>query len=73
MSALVIDGNLKLLSVECCLETKMRRDVTTVDVMADTIGYIQIKMKSATLQLAIIIISAFLLGAKDNLFCVVGL
>ena len=27
MSALVIDGNLKLLSVECCLETKMRRDV----------------------------------------------
>ena len=27
MSALVIDGNLKLLSVECCLETKMCRDV----------------------------------------------
>ena len=27
MSALVIDGNLKLLSVECCLETKMRCDV----------------------------------------------
>ena len=27
MSALVIDGNLKLLSVECCLETKMRREV----------------------------------------------
>ena len=27
MCALVIDGNLKLLSVECCLETKMRREV----------------------------------------------
>ena len=27
MSALVIDGNLKLLSVKCCLETKMRCDV----------------------------------------------
>ena len=28
MSALVIDGNSKSLSVECCLETKMRCDVT---------------------------------------------
>ena len=27
MSVLVIDGNLKSLSVECCLKTKMRRDV----------------------------------------------
>ena len=27
MCALVIDRNLKLLSVECCLETKMRREV----------------------------------------------
>ena len=27
MCALVIDGNLKLLSVECCLETKMRCEV----------------------------------------------
>ena len=27
MSALVIDGNLRLLSVGCCLETKMHRDV----------------------------------------------
>ena len=27
MSALVIDGNSKSFSVECCLDTKMRRDV----------------------------------------------
>ena len=44
MSALVIDGNSKSLSVECCLETKMHRDVKLLyDVMADTIGYIQVK------------------------------
>ena len=53
MSALVIDGNSKSLSVECCLETKMRRDVKLLyDVMADTIGYIQVKMRAASLQLA---------------------
>ena len=51
MSALDIDGN--SLSVECCLETKMRRDVKLLyDVMADTIGYIQVKMRAASLQLA---------------------
>ena len=51
VSALVIDGNSKSLSVECGLGTKMRRDVTTVyDVMADTIGYF--KMRAASLQLA---------------------
>ena len=45
--------NSKSLSVECCLETKMRRDVKLLyDVMADTIGYIQVKMKAASLQLA---------------------
>ena len=45
--------NSKSLSVECCLETKMRRDVKLLyDVMADTIGYIQIKMRAASLQLA---------------------
>ena len=50
---LVIDGNSKSLSVQCCLETKMRRDVKLLsDVMADTIGYIQVKMRAATLQLA---------------------
>ena len=50
---LVIDGNSKSLSVQCCLETKMRRDVKLLyDVMADTIGYKQVKMKTATLQLA---------------------
>ena len=43
----------KSLSVECCLETKMRRDVKLLyDVMADTIGYIQGKMRAASLQLA---------------------
>ena len=37
MSALVIDGNSKSFSVECCLETKMRRDVKLLyDVIADT-------------------------------------
>ena len=47
------DGNSKSLSVECCLETKMRRDVKLLyDVMADTIGYIQVKMRAASLQLA---------------------
>ena len=52
-SALVINGNSKLLSVECCLETKMRRDVNLLyDVMADTIGYIQVKMRAASWQLA---------------------
>ena len=47
MNTLVLwsfDGNSKSLSVECCLETKMRRDVKLLhDVMADTIGYIQVK------------------------------
>ena len=53
MNTLVIDGNSKLLSVDCCLETKMRRDVKLLyDVMADTIGYIQVKMRAASLQLA---------------------
>ena len=52
MRASVIDGNSKSLSVECCLETKMRRDVKLLyDVMADTIGYIQVKMRAASLQL----------------------
>ena len=52
MNTLVIDGNSKSLSVECCLETKMRRDVKLLyDVMADTIGYIQVKMRAASLQL----------------------
>ena len=52
-SALVINVNSKLLSVECCLETKMRRDVNLLyDVMADTIGYIQVKMRAASWQLA---------------------
>ena len=45
--------NSKSLSVECCLETKMRRDVKLLyDVMADTIRYIQVKMRTASLQLA---------------------
>ena len=53
MNTLVIDGNSKSLSVQCCLETKMRRDVELLyDIMADTIGYIQVKMRAATLQLA---------------------
>ena len=53
MRASVIGGNSKSLSVECCLETKMRRDVKLLyDVMADTIGYIQVKMRAASLQLA---------------------
>ena len=40
MSTLIIDGNSKSLSVECCLETKMRRDVKLLyDVMPDTIRY----------------------------------
>ena len=39
-------------SVECCLETKLRRDVKLLyDVIADTIGYIQVKMRAASLQL----------------------
>ena len=53
MNTLVIDGNSKSLSVDCCLETKMRRDVKLLnDVMADTMGYIQVKMRAASLQLA---------------------
>ena len=53
MNTLVIDENSKSLSVECYLEVKMRRDVKLLyDVMADTIGYFQIKMRAATLQLA---------------------
>ena len=53
MNALVIDENSKSLSVECYLEVKLRRDVKLLyDVMADTIGYIQIKMRAASLQLA---------------------
>ena len=53
MNTLVIDGNSKSLSVECCLETKMRRDIKLLyDVMADTIGYIQVKMRTASLQLS---------------------
>ena len=45
MNTLVISETRKSLSVECCLETKMRRAVQLLyDVMADTIGYIQIKM-----------------------------
>ena len=53
MNTLVINGDSKLLSVECCRETKMRRDVKLLyHVMADTIGYIQVKMRPASLQLA---------------------
>ena len=53
MNTLVIDETRKSLSVECCLETKMRRDVKLLyDVMADTIGYIQVKMRAVSLQLA---------------------
>ena len=45
--------NSKSLSVEWCLETKMRRDVRLLyDVMADTIGYIQVRMRAGSLQLA---------------------
>ena len=45
--------NSKSLSVECYLETKMLRDVKLrYDVMADTIGCIQVKMRAASLQLA---------------------
>ena len=40
MNTVIIDGNSKPLSVECCLETKMRRDVKLLyDVMQDTIRY----------------------------------
>ena len=47
MNTLVINGNSKSLSVECCLETKMRRDVKLLyDVMAETIGYIQVNMRA---------------------------
>ena len=49
MNTLVIDG--KSLSVECCLETKMCRDVKLLymyDIMLDTIGYIQVKMSAAS-------------------------
>ena len=53
MRASVIGGNSKSLSVECCLETKMHRDVKLLyDVMADTIGYMQVKMRAASLQVA---------------------
>ena len=46
VNTLGIDGNSKSLSVECCLETKMRRDVKLLnDVMADTIGYIQWELR----------------------------
>ena len=49
MNTLVIDETRKSLSVECCLETKMRLDVQLLyDVMADTIGYIQIKVRAAS-------------------------
>ena len=45
--------NSKSLSVECYLETKMRRDVKLLyDFMADTIRYIQVKMRAASLRLA---------------------
>ena len=41
MYVCMYDGNSKPLSVECCIETRMRRDVKLLyDVMADTIGYI---------------------------------
>ena len=53
MNTLIIDGNSKSLSVECCLETKICCDVKLLyNVMADTIGYIQVKMRAASLQLA---------------------
>ena len=46
-------GIRKSLSVECCLETKMRRDVKLLcDVMAHSIGYIQVKMRAASFRLA---------------------
>ena len=46
-------GIRKSLSVECCLETKMHRDVKLLcDVMAHTIGYIQVKMRAASFRLA---------------------
>ena len=46
-------GIRKSLSVECYLETKMRRDVKLLcDVMAHTIGYIQVKMRAASFRLA---------------------
>ena len=46
-------GIRKSLSVECCLETKMRRNVKLLcDVMAHTIGYIQVKMRAASFRLA---------------------
>ena len=52
MNTLVTDE--KSLSVECCLEIKkMRPDVKLLyDVMAYTIGYIQVQMSVASLQLA---------------------
>ena len=53
MNTLIIDG--KSLSVECCLETKMCRDVKLLymyDVIVDSIGYIQVKMSAASLHLA---------------------
>ena len=41
------------MSTLVCLETKMRRDVKLpYDFMADTIGYVQVKMRAASLQLA---------------------
>ena len=41
------------MSTLVCLETKMRRDVKLpYDFMADTIGYMQVKMRAASLQLA---------------------
>ena len=50
---MVIDGNSKSLLVERCLETEMRRDLKPLyDVMADTTGYIQVKMRAASFQLA---------------------
>ena len=43
----------EIVSVECCLETKIRRAVKLLyDVIADTIRYIQVKMRAASLQLA---------------------
>ena len=53
VNTLGIDENSKSLSVECCLETKISRDVKLLyDVIADTIGSIQVKMRAASLQLA---------------------
>ena len=53
LNTLVIDGNSKSLSVECCLETEIRREVKLLyDVMAGIIGYILVKMRAASLQVA---------------------